>query len=468
MSKTIRNLLIVGVLLLAGFFSLRAWQNSRNATAESNYQTYSVERGTLTAQVGATGTVRAAQTATLTWQTNGRVANVYVDVGDQVQADQVLADLASDSVSQAIILAQADLVNAQRALDNLLQSKATQAQAQLALVQAQKALEDAEKKVVATRYPRASQDTIDNVRAQLDLAEANLSRAEQLYNAYKDRPDGDEKKAQALLNLTNARKERDRLRATLDWYLGNYDDLDIAEREANYALAQANYEDALREWERVKDGPTEDDIAAAQARVDAARALLNMAKIIAPFSGTITEISVQVGDIVTAGTPAFRIDNLDHLLVDVEIPEVDINSVQVGQPVTLSFDAVLDKEYHGEVIEVGQVGKIVQGVTNFTVTIELTDADEQIKPGMTAAVSIVVREIQDALLIPNRAVRVLNGKRVVYKLYDDGTLEPIEIRLGASSDNMSVLLNEALQEGDVIVLNPPTNFEGQGGPPFGR
>ena len=467
MPKWLRNTLIFVLIAALIFGAVRFFGKKNSQNPADQYQTYTVQRGTLTAQVGATGTVRAAQTATLTWQTSGRVAHIYAAVGDPVQAEEILADLAPDSVSQAIILAAADLVNAQRALDNLLQSDLARAQAQVALAQAQKALDDAQNKVDAIQYPRASQDTIDNTRAQLDLAEANVSRAEDIYNMYKDRPDGDEKKAQALLNLTNARKERDRLQATLNWYLGNYDDLDVAEREANLALAQAQYEDAQREWERVKDGPTADDIAAAQARVDAARALLNMSRIIAPFSGTVTEINAQPGDIVTAGMPAFRIDNLDRLLVDVDIPEVDINSVQAGQTVTLSFDAVLDKEYHGEVVEVGQVGKIAQGVTNFTVTIELTDADAQIKPGMTAAVSIVVREIQDALLIPNRAVRVVNGKRVVYKLYEDGTLEPVEIRLGASSDSMSVVLNETLAPGDVIVLNPPSNYE-QGGPPFGR
>ena len=96
---------------------------------------------------------------------------------------------------------------------------------------------------------------------------------------------------------------------------------------------------------------------------------------------------------MTAGTVGFRVDDLSSLLVDVEISRSDINSIAVGQPVTLTFDAILGSEYHGEVVQVSQAGSVVQGVVNFTVTVEITDADEQVKPGMTAAVNITVKEL---------------------------------------------------------------------------
>jgi HlyD family secretion protein len=96
------------------------------------------------------------------------------------------------------------------------------------------------------------------------------------------------------------------------------------------------------------------------------------------------------------------------------------------------------------------------------VTVELTDADEQVKPGMTAAVNIVVEEISDTILVPNRAVRLVDGERVVYVLVDG---EPVkkEIRLGSSSDTMSVIMVGDLKEGDLVILNPPAEF-GPGGP----
>jgi len=93
---------------------------------------------------------------------------------------------------------------------------------------------------------------------------------------------------------------------------------------------------------------------------------------------------------------------------------------------------------------------------------------------MTAAVVIQVRNVEDALLVPNRAVRVVDAKRVVYVLDEDGTLRLVEVRLGATSDTYSEVVGGELQEGDQVVLNPPaaSNFEPGNGPmngnnPFG-
>jgi HlyD family secretion protein len=133
----------------------------------------------------------------------------------------------------------------------------------------------------------------------------------------------------------------------------------------------------------------------------------------------------------------------------------------------MTFDAIPGSEYHGVVVEVDDVGTSTQGVVDFTVTIELTDADEQVKPGMTAAVNIVVSELQGVLVVPNRAVRVKDGKRVVYILRDNQAT-PVTISLGASSDTMSQVIDGELKVGDLVVLNPPTSFESNGPPPFVR
>ncbi len=80
------------------------------------------------------------------------------------------------------------------------------------------------------------------------------------------------------------------------------------------------------------------------------------------------------------------------------------------------MDAIPNRTYHGEVVEVSQAGDTTSGAVNFTVTIQLTDADASVKPGMTVAVNIVTKQIKDQLLVPNRAVRVVNNQRVVYIL----------------------------------------------------
>jgi HlyD family secretion protein len=241
--------------------------------------------------------------------------------------------------------------------------------------------------------------------------------------------------------------------------------LDKSLAEANLSLAQARLEDAQRRYDRVQDGPDPRDVEALEARITASQATLDLVRLTAPFAGTITDVEIKPGDQASPGKMAFRVDDLTKLLVDVRISEVDINRIFIGQEVNLTFDAIQGKEYTGRVSEVSNIGTITQGVVDFAVTIELLDADERVKPGMTAAVNIVVEKLENVLLVPNRAVRVLNSQRTIYILREDQMVR-INITLGATSDTFSEVIGGDLTAGDLIVLNPPLVFETNGPPPF--
>jgi HlyD family secretion protein len=414
-------LLLIALIGVSAFLFVRR----TNANTTSEFQTAKVERGNLTATIGATGTVRARQTAVLIWQAAGTVDIVNVKVGDNVPANFVMASLAKSSLPQSVIMAEADLVDAQKALDDLLNSTTAQAESVVALREAQEV------------YDKAA-NWREELNGKIDIKEIHYKK---IYG---------------------------RTVPILKEYRGFASEETIAKADEDLALAKAKVDDAQREYDRLKNGADAVDIAAAQARVDAAQATLNLARVIAPFAGTVTEAYPLPGDQIAAGATAYRVDNLSSLLVDVEVSEVDINNVSAGQTVTLSFDAILGKEYHGQVVEVAQTGTSVQGVVNFKVTVELTDADTDVKPGMTAAVNIVVNELQDVVLVPNRAVRLVDGERVVYLLVDGQPIET-EIRLGPSSDTVSVVAGGDIKEGDTVVLNPPVEFGpgGPGGGPFG-
>lgn len=400
------------ILVAGGYFSVR-----RRADAQPAYQTVQVERGALTVTVGASGSVRARQTAVLSWQTGGIVENVSVKIGDEVKKDQVLANLLRTSLPQNIILAEADLASAERQLEDLLQSKTPAVQAWIAVREAQKAYDKAKEYYDSLFQPRT-------------------------YTAIVYRTVGRYPNIQRIPELKTFKAER-------------ADDETIAKARDNLDLLAAQLEDARRNYERLKDGPDAVQLATLQTKIAAAQATLNQARIIAPFDGTVTQLNVLPGDVVTVGSVALRIDDLSHLYVEVNVSEIDVVNIQEGQEATISFDAIPEKVYHGIVTEVARAADLSQGIANFPVTVELTDADEQVLPGMTAAVNIVVREIQDALLVPNRAVRLVDGKYTVYVLRE-GQVQPVEIRLGPSSETMSVLLGDNLHEGDLLVLNPPT------------
>jgi HlyD family secretion protein len=515
--RKIVPVLVILALLAGGFYAFRAYRQQQNATAFNNLQTVRADRGQLTATVGATGTVRANQTAILAWQTTGIVDQVNVQVGDQVEGGQELASLRRTSLPQNVILAQADLVSSQKALDDLISSDLNRAQARQNLETAQQALDDLGKNTSLAEaqardaYLKAQQvysDTLE-LRQSLDFAadsqkvrearqsyEDLLSLVDQLRNIYNSLPGTTEtnpEKARAWIKLRQARFQLEQAERLVKLYGGEPTNEQYERADANLELAEAQLEEARLAWERlqdgpdpaeralleaqlaeaqrqydrVKDGPDADEIAALEARIAAAQATLNLARLEAPFTGIATQVEIKPGDQTNPGIVAFRLDDLSHLLVDVSISEVDINRIRVGQPVSMAFDAILNQDYTGTVIEVAQVGTVVQGVVEFLVTVVLTDADQAVRPGMTAAVNVVVEQLDDVLLVPNRAVRVQDGQRVVYVLRD-GVLEPEPVTLGASSDVMSEVLDGGLQVGDEIVLNPPQVFDTNGPPPFMR
>ncbi len=455
---------IVVVLVILGAFVFFSMQQARQ-TVSTAFQTAEIKHGDLTAMVGATGTVRSNQSTVLAWQTSGIIEDITVKVGDSTQTGQLLAQLKDSSLSQSIILAQADLVDAKHNLDNLKNSDLARAQAQQALVEAQKAYDDAVEKRESKQYLRSSQDTLDVARANLIIAEDAVTQAEINYDRFDSLPEDNAMRAEAFSQLAKARQQRDKALGNLNWLLGKPDAQEVAEADATVEVAKAKLGDAQREWDRLKNGPDPNDIRSAEARVAALEATVGLSKLEATFNGTVTEVNSKEGDQVAAGFASFQIDDLSHLLVDVEVPEVDINRVKVGQPAKLTFDAIPDKDYDGRVIEVSKVGALDQGVVNFTITVELSNADENVLPGMTAGVNIVVSQLENVLLVPNRAVRLRSNERVVYLLVN-GVPTPKNITLGVSSETFSEVTGGELKEGDVVILNPPAGLDNAGGPPF--
>jgi HlyD family secretion protein len=511
MKKFLIIIVVLAVIIGGGY----AWITYRGQRAQeelmASLQTAEITFGTLTSTIGATGVVHSNQAAELGWKTSGTVETVQAQVGDMVVAGQELASLSETSLPQTVILAKADLVSAQKALDDLMDTQLQQAQALQAVEAAEKNLEDllnpdlqqaqalqaiADAQNSVDFYERrvrnlqtsAGQADIDAAEAQVTLAKDSLDKAREKYEPYANKPDSNLTRARLQAELAEVQQRYDAAvrqlnalegtageteiavaqanlvtaKAQLDEAIRAYDRIKDGPSDADVELLEAQLEEARRDYERIKEGPDPDDIAVAEARIAAAQATIDQAYITAPFGGEITVVDIKPGDQVQPGSPAFRVDDFSRLLVDIDVSEIDINQIQEGQQVTMSFDAIQAAEYHGEVVEVALVGNNLAGVVSFTVTVELSDPDAQVRPGMTSAVNIVIEQIEEAMLIPNRAVRVVDGERVVYIL-NGGQLEPIPVTLGASSDLYSEIVGGELSAGDTIVLNPPSMLI-QGGP----
>ncbi|NMC28733.1 MAG: efflux RND transporter periplasmic adaptor subunit [Pelolinea sp.] len=440
------------VLALIFLFS----QLRKNTSNNNSLLTATVEKGELVATVGGTGKVEANKSATLGWKTSGNVSKVYVENGGSITSGDILAELSQTSLPQNVILAQADLVEAKRNLETVMESDTQRSQTYLDLLDAEENLQDAQDDIDHWNYKNADQKIVDQARAGFIAAEENLKQVKaELQSLDSDTNDAELQKVQTKVD--EAQLARDKALRNLSFILGKTYNTEVAEDFANYDLAKAKLEDVQREWDRLKDGQNKDDILAAQAKVTAAESVAGMANLSAPFDGTITSVMTKEGDEVNAGTSAFRIDDLSKFYIEVDIPEIDINRIQIGQEAEFTFDSLLDKTYHGTVVEVAGAGTESQGETNFTIKLLVSDADENIMPGMTASVSITVLKLEDTLIVPTRAIRLEDGEVVVY-VQRNGSIERIPVEIGSSSDSDTQVLSGDIAEGDTLVLNPPQDL----------
>lgn len=501
----------VVILVVSGGLPFLARAGGAQGTPE-NAQTVVLERGNLNSVVGATGTVRSNQSAMIAWQTSGKVGDVLVELGQSVNADAVLASLDPNTISQSIIQAQTDLINAQNTLDDLYDPQPLRiaeaesaldeaqtgldkllnpsaldiAQAESAVLAAQDRVDDTQQAVDSLANGRGDTELIEAARAAYLLAQDKVEQMQNAYDRIPGSPEEDPRKALALSNLAAAKNERDRALASLNWYLGEPTEAEIAEKNADLVLAQAQLadtqetlatlqnptttdiqlaqariDDAQEALDSLVNGPTEDEISVAQNRVTLAQAALNQASLTAPFSGAITEIRVMTGDMVSQGEIAFRIDDLSELYVDLQVSEIDFTLIQVGQPVSITFDAIPDKGYNGEVTSIGLVGSLDQGAVYFPVTVRLTDPDQEVKSGMTAVANLIIGEVEDVLQVPNRAIQTQNGNRFVNVLRD-GVPQMVTVKIGLVSDTMSEVISDELKEGDQILVSVLTASESSG------
>jgi HlyD family secretion protein len=444
---------VIIVVVVGGLIYLQI--AAKNVDVSSLYQTYTVEKTELTSMVGATGNVKANQSTRLAWSTTGRIESINVSLNQKVKAGDVLAQLDKSTISQSILSAQSQLITAKQALKDLKESATAKAKAELTLAQAKIDYEDAIKERTRKDYKHVTDATVKELEANYILAKKGYEDAKDLYSYVEDQPVDSTTRAAGLLELSKAEKTRDTALANLNYGLSLPDENEVAKAEANLNLAKAAVDDAQRQWETVKDGPSDDDIAIAEANVAAAEATVKMMRLEAPIGGTVTAINSMVGDEVSPTTASFQIDDLSRMVINIQLTEVDIRKVQVGQDVEITFDGIPGKKYKGKVYEVGQVGTIESGTVSFLVRIELTDSSAEVLPGMTAATNIIVTQLKNVVTVPSRAIKTLDGKRVVYVLKENQPV-PIDIEIGETSDTHAQLLGDTVKVGDVIVLNPPT------------
>jgi HlyD family secretion protein len=449
--KKIALIVLAIVVIAGGIYGYIRYQGAQAAkAAAASIQTAVLSKGEIHSTISIIGTVRARQTTSLYWETTGSVEAVNVKEGDRVKQGDTLASLSQASLPQSVISAQADLVSAQQTLDDLsIEAEQSKVTAMQNIVTYEEAVRDAQYKMDNFLTP-TNQKKLTAVEA-VQVMEEKLNKARAAFDPYK-------------LDPYESTKRKD-TKETLDLAQADYDAaIKRVKYEYDLEVAQANLAKAKQDYNKYKDGPLPEELAAAKAKVAAVQATINMQWIKAPFDGVVTYVVPQLGDQIAQGnslseSQAFRIDDLSTLFIDLNVAETDIGRVAIGQDATIIFDALQNNEYHGKVYSVDMVGDTSADVVNFTVTVEVTDADDNVRPGMTAEVDVVTDQRENALLIPNQAIRTENDKKIVYVSSTGQTPKTVEVQVGISSDSFSELLSGDLKEGDTVILNPTSTVD---------
>ncbi len=170
---------------------------------------------------------------------------------------------------------------------------------------------------------------------------------------------------------------------------------------------------------QLQSGTTAIDLQSSQLNVQQQQNALQQAQdnlanytISAPFSGTVANLNLHVGDTVGSGTAAATLITADDI-ADLSLNEVDAAKVAVGQQVTLTFDAIPNLTLTGSVVDVSSLGTVSQGVVSYTIKIDFTTQDPRVKAGMTVNADIQTAVHQNVLTVPAGAIKTVGGATYV-------------------------------------------------------
>jgi len=237
---------------------------------------------------------------------------------------------------------------------------------------------------------------------------------------------------------------------------------------AQVAAAQAQLKQAESSLQKLIDGPSDADIAIAQTAVESARLNLQNAQrnlerayLYSPIAGTVTAISIKENE-QAAGPVAMVVSDLSAFKLEVDIDEIDINRIALGQPVVITLDSLPDEEFSGIVDEIGVAPTVGAsgGIVAYPVTVRVDAQDAPFKVGMNVNATIETERLEGVVVVPNRAVQIdrETGKAYVDKVVDDQTVARTEIVLGQQGITVSQVMS-GLEAGDSIAIEQSSRRE---------
>lgn len=415
--QRIRNWATIGVIVLfvgLGIFyfmgdtSIDVTPDHSMSADSGDSRTLTVTPRPLTRSISLSGIVAPLEEVALSAPFKGRVENKQFFYGDRVARGQTLCVISTGEIEAEVREARADFIKAKKKYIELDQWDKT------------------------PDVSKARRD-VSQAKSQLSQAESKLKEDKTLLDAgiiprseYESTlQDLEDKKMQFT-------SSRENLRAVLD--KGDSDYFEIAQMELENA----------------------------RAKMEAAEAKLAKATITAPVDGIAIqpvpkdkeETAISTGMVVTEGQTLVSVASVEGLSITTEVDELDINSLETGQPVKVTGDAFPGISLNGRIAQLSSRANDGQ-VPTFTATIRLRDlpdhVEDKVRLGMTANMAVQTYSNPKALLVPLSAVSRAGGKEVVHVSDKDGTVHEVEVKTGFTTLTEVEILS-GLKAGDTIVV----------------
>jgi HlyD family secretion protein len=489
-----RTLLRVGSLALAavliGFGGLAA-ANSQ-ITGEVATETVvvpaeimTVGTGTLAQTLSAAGSLLPADEIVLNFTASAPVSEVLVQVGDVVQAGDVLARLDTTDAQARVRDAEIALAEAQAARDELV---APASDLDIRIAEADVAAAQASMSGAVSQAPTEAE--IEIARLEVEQAKNQLWQT-QINRDVRLAPNpefrGDNAYAQELstnAGVANAETSVQLAQAEYEATVSEGPDA------SSLASANAQYENAQAQLNELLNGPSESelrkadiDVESAQLELDEARRELEQTVLVAPFDGLVAEENLTVGELPSGGednTAAITLIDLSTYIVDLSVDETDIINLALGQTVNLDIQALGDTPVTGRITRLDIAPTISGQLVTYTTQVTLDPVEFPLRPGMSATAEISLQQLEDVITVPNRFIQTdaTTGQATVTVEIAPGSYAPVPVTLGLRGDEESQIVS-GIDVGQTIVILPTegdtttqTGFgfpgiPGAGGPPAG-
>lgn len=472
---------IVSIVAGAGYTYYSNNYLATQKTTSSEVQTAVAQRGDLVLSASGTGTLIAQTDATFGFETSGQVTDVYVKVGDQVEAGQVLAQLnhtlaemdyteaqqalqelysaaSIAAVEEEIATAQDTAYYAHEWLKYLLSPEVIEAEENLTI--AQQKLTEAQAEAKANPSEAADQVVKEKEQAVAFLKD-KLTQAQEYYeNYYLPETFG------VYENVGSRRHPKQVLATYIDPKTG--EELpeidapsadDIATARNNYAQAQETVKEGQTYLEVLKagsipEGATGEKLTTlyeAQLAIDKAKSALDATQLIAPISGTVTSLDLSIGQQVDTSS-VITISQLSQpYTLDAYINEEDWGMAKAGNKVNITFDLLPEQTFPGTVTLVYPELDPSFEASLVQIHVQLDQSLSQDLPaGTGATVEVVGGEAKDVVLVPVGAIHESDGGGHVVTVIQNGQQVEREVEIGLKNDSYAEV-KSGLEAGEIVV-----------------